>query len=53
MKAILDGRAPLAAVEINWSYLNRRAKADKGTLAIPGVEAFEEGSVRAKGSRSK
>lgn len=45
--------APLAAIEISWSYLNKRAKADKSTLAIAGIEAFEEGSVRAKGSRSK
>lgn len=53
LKAILDGKAPLAAIELSWSYLNKRAKADKGTLAIAGIEAFEEGSVRAKGSRSK
>lgn len=53
LKAILDGKAPLAAVEISWSYLNKRAKADKRTLAIAGIEAFEEGSVRAKGSRAK
>lgn len=53
LKAILEGKAPLAAVEINWSYLNKRAKSDKGTLAIAGIEAFEEGSVRAKGSRVK
>lgn len=53
LKAILDGKAPLAAIEIAWPYLNKRAKADKSTLAIPGIEAFEEGGVRAKGSRSK
>jgi hypothetical protein len=53
LKAILDGKAPLAAVEIAWPYLNKRAKADKSTLAIPGIEAFEEGGVRSKGSRSK
>lgn len=51
LKAILDGRAPLTAVEINWSYLNSRAKADKSTLAIPGIEAFEVGGVRAKSAR--
>ncbi len=53
LKAILDGRAPMAAISLNWPYLSKRAKADKSTLAIPGIEAFEEGSVRAKGSRSK
>lgn len=53
LKAIVDGKAPLAAIEINWSYLNKRAKADKGTLAIAGIEPYEEGGVRAKGSRSR
>lgn len=53
LRAILDGKAPLAAVELNWSYLNKRAKADKSTLAIPGVEAYEEGGVRAKSTRAK
>jgi hypothetical protein len=53
LPAIVDGKAPLAAVEINWPYLNKRAKADKSTLAIAGIEAYEEGSVRAKGSRSR
>lgn len=48
LKAILDGRAPLAAIEVNWPYLNKRAKADKSTLAIPGIAPFEEGSTRAK-----
>jgi hypothetical protein len=52
LKAILDGKAPLAAIEINWPYLNKRAKSDKSALAIAGIEAYEEGSVRAKGSRS-
>lgn len=53
LKAILDGRAPIAAIALNYSYLNKRAKADKSTLQIPGIEAFEEGSVRAKGTRAK
>ena len=51
LKAILDGRAPLAAIALDWGYLNKRAKADKSTLAIPGIEAFEEGSLRAKSAR--
>lgn len=53
LKAILDGKAPLAGVDINWSYWNKRAKADKSTLAVPGIEAFDEGGVRAKSSRAK
>jgi hypothetical protein len=53
LKAILDGRAPMASISLNWPYLSKRAKADKSTLAIPGIEAFEEGSVRSKSSRSK
>lgn len=53
LKAILDDKAPITAIEFNWSVLNGRAKADKSTLAIPGVEAFTEGGVRAKGTRSR
>ncbi len=53
MKAILDGKAPLTGIEINWKYWNSRAKADKSTLAIPGIEAFEEVGTRAKGSRAR
>lgn len=48
---IADGKAPRAAVAIDWSYLNSRAKSDKSTLQITGIEAFAEGSVRAKGRR--
>jgi len=51
LKAILEDRAPLTAIEINWSTLNARAKSDKSTLAIPGIEAFQDVGVRAKGSR--
>lgn len=53
LKAIVDGKAPLAAIEISWSYLNKRSKADKSALAIAGIEPYEEGGVRAKGSRSR
>lgn len=52
MKAVLEGRAPLAVFEINWSYLDKRAKADKSAMGIPGFEAFQVGGVRAKGRRS-
>jgi len=52
-KAIIDGSAPMVLFELNWSVINARAKAEKSTLSIPGLEAFEEGSLRAKGQRSK
>ena len=48
---VAEGKAPRACVTINWSYLNGRAKSDKSTLQITGIEAFAEGSVRAKGGR--
>lgn len=51
MKDVIAGGTPLAAFEINWSLLNARAKSEKGTLSIPGIEAFEELSTRAKASR--
>jgi hypothetical protein len=53
LKAIIDGRAPMACIVLNATYLNKRAKADKSTLQIPGIEAFDEGGVRAKGTRAK
>lgn len=53
LRDIADGKMPRAAVSLNWSYLNNRAKSDKSTLQITGIEAFAEGSVRAKGSRSR
>jgi hypothetical protein len=53
LKAILDTRAPLACIALNWSYLRKRAKADKSTLAIPGVESYDAGGVRAKATRTK
>lgn len=52
LAAILESKAPIQAIAVNWSYLNARAKADKGTMRIPGFEAFEVGSVRAKAVRS-
>jgi hypothetical protein len=53
LKAIIDGRAPMACICLNTAYLTRRAKADKGTLQIPGIEAYEEGGIRSKGMRAK
>jgi hypothetical protein len=51
MKAVVAGQQPLTCFDLNWSVLNGRAKAEKGTLDIVGIEAFESGSVRAKGGR--
>jgi hypothetical protein len=51
LRAIIDGKAPITAIEFNWSVLNTRAKSDKSTLAIAGIEAFADGGVRAKGRR--
>lgn len=53
LKAVVDGRAPITAVELNWKYLNARAKADKSTLSIPGIEAYEDLGVRSKGTRGR
>lgn len=51
VRAVADGKAPLAALEINWSYLRKRAGSDRQTFAIAGIEAYDEGSVRSKGRR--
>lgn len=51
LRAILDGQAPIAAIDFNWSYLNNRAKADKTTFRMAGLEAYEELNTRAKGGR--
>jgi len=51
LTAILAGQAPMSAIAINWPVINARAKSDKATFAIAGFEAFQEGSVRAKGRR--
>lgn len=53
MGAVIAGAAPITVFSLNWSVLNGRAKSDKGTLAITGIEAFADGGVRSKGSRSR
>lgn len=53
LAAIVEGKAPIGAISINWSYLNKRAAADKSTLAIAGIQAFELGSTRAKSVRTR
>lgn len=51
LRAIVDGCAPLQAITVNWSYLNARAKADKGAFDVPGFVAFEVPIVSARGGR--
>ena len=52
--AIGQGLVSTAAVKsLDWGYLNARANAERSTLDVPGIEAFEAGSARAKGSRRK
>jgi hypothetical protein len=53
MKAVIDGRAPLLVFEINYSYLDSRAKSDKLTFNLPGFELYEVGGLRGKSTRVK
>lgn len=45
---IRNGTVALAAIQIDWSYLDRRVGKEMMTLAIPGIEAYDEGGVRSK-----
>lgn len=52
--AVDVGQVPLAAIsELNWSYLNKRAAAERTTMQIDGLEAFDAGRVSAKPKRNK
>jgi hypothetical protein len=51
MKAAFEGRSPLQVFEINWTYLNARARADKNAFSIEGFEVYEDGGTRGKGRR--
>lgn len=53
MADIIKGTQPITCLELNWQVMNGRAKSDKGTLAITGIEAYADGGVRSKGSRSR
>lgn len=52
LRAVLEGRTSRGCLAINWSYLDKRAKADKSAMQIPGVEAFQIAGTRAKGGRA-
>ncbi len=51
MKAVIEGRSPFSVFEINWTYLNARARADKKAFNIEGFEVYEDGSTRGRGGR--
>jgi len=51
LAAIIAGHQPIALISVNWGTLNSRAKAEKGTLAIPGIEAYEDLGTRSKPGR--
>lgn len=51
LAAVVAGTLPLTLLELNYGALNDRAKAEKGTLAIPGIEAYEDIGTRAKPGR--
>ena len=51
LSAIIAGHQPMALIELSWGTLNSRAKAEKSTLAIPGIEAYEDLGTRARPGR--
>jgi hypothetical protein len=48
VKAVAGGTVPLSALEVNWSYLDDRANAERGAFKIPGIEAYDAGGLRGK-----
>lgn len=47
--AVGNGQLPLAVCAgLDWSYLNKRAAAEKKTFEMPQLEAFDEGGTRKK-----
>lgn len=51
LQAILDKKAPATFVEMNWSVIDNRAKADKQIFSIPGLELYEHKGTRGKGRK--
>ncbi len=45
VKAVAEGKAPLAAVEVNLSFLNKQAGSLKAEMAYPGVRVYEDRQV--------
>ncbi len=53
VKAVADGKVPLAAVEANMVYLNGRADLEESAMKIPGVVAnSREGMVKARSKKA-
>jgi hypothetical protein len=48
-KAVGAGKVPIEYVQVNMTALNSRARADKSTMSIPGVVAFESSIVAGRG----
>ena len=52
VKAVAAGTVPLAAIEANTSYLNKRAQLEHEALSIPGVKSHGTESLAAKRGRA-
>ena len=48
VQAVADGKVPLDILDVNMSFLNQMARAMKGDLKWPGVEAVREDIVSAR-----
>lgn len=53
MGAVLAGKEPLTCFDINWKSLNAKAKNEKTTFAMAGVEAFDKGKLASKPGRRR
>lgn len=51
MRAVAEGKESIACFELDWGYLNRRAKSEERAFAITGMEAFPDSTTRGKGGR--
>lgn len=49
-RAVVEGKVPPEAILPNMTYLNGRARLEKGKLSIPGVRAVDTESLAAKRS---
>lgn len=48
IRAVLDGRAPVALIEVNMVVANKLAVSLKGTMNFPGLKAVKKTGVRTK-----
>jgi hypothetical protein len=51
MRAVADGTESIACFELDWGYLNRRAKSEERAFKITGLEAFPDSTTRGKPGR--